>query len=187
MRIPAWPSPAALLLAAVACAAPPSGRYPVSAEATLLELPIVRQDRMHSCGLAAVSALCAFYGRELPEAEQERWAELAEREQGLSGAQVRELLESRGLATHLYSAALAGGPNDAVAQLDAGRPLLVMISHDQGQTFHYCLLVGHDPTLDTVHLLDPRRGLVLLPSERFDRLWAVAERFTLLALPVADL
>lgn len=155
----------------------------MSPRAVLLEVPVIRQDRLYDCGMAAVSALCAYYSVAPDAAAAADLAALAEARQGLSGAEVRDFLEGQGLTTSLFRGTLDHAATGALRHLDAGRPLLVMVSFDEGVLFHYCLLVGYDPGLDTVLLLDPRRGLVLLPMQGFDQAWLPAERFCLIALP----
>jgi predicted double-glycine peptidase len=172
-----------LSAAAAACAGSGPGLYPVSDSATLLEVPVIRQDRLYDCGMAAVSALCAYHAVDPDPAAAAALADLAEASEGLSGGEVRDFLTSLGFEALLFRGTLDREETGALRHLEGGRPLLVMVSFDEGAQFHYCLLVGHDPELDTVHLLDPRRGLVLLPTRRFDQVWAAAERFCLLAVP----
>jgi ABC-type bacteriocin/lantibiotic exporter with double-glycine peptidase domain len=172
-----------LVAALTACSSAAPGLYPVSQSAVMLEVPIIHQDQLYDCGMAAISALCAYYAV-LPNPEQS--AELATRAEashGLSGGEVRVFLEAQGFEVLLFRGTLDHSETGALRHLDAGRPLLVMISFDNGTLFHYCLLVGYDPGLDSVHLLDPRRGLVMLPTQRFDQVWQPSERFCMIALP----
>ena len=113
---------------------------------------------------------------------QVRGAQLLEGGRG-GGGEVRAFLEGQGFEVLLFRGTLDAQETGARRHLDSGRPLLVMISFDEGATLHYCLLVGYDPGMDTVHFLDPRRGLVLLPTARFEQLWRPAENFCLIALP----
>ncbi len=174
-----------VMIAAVlaSCSNAATTHYPLSESAVLLEVPVIRQDQLFDCGMAAVSALCAYHGVEPEAAASADLAALAEASQGLSGGEVRAFLEAQGFETLLFRGTLDHSETGALRHLDAGRPLLVMISFDAGELFHYCLLVGYDPGMDTVHLLDPRRGLVLLPTARFEQVWRPAERFSLIALP----
>jgi len=173
------------LIAALAasCSSAPTVLYPVSARAVMLEVPVIRQDQLYDCGMAAISALCAYYSVERSPEQSVELAAHAAASQGLSGGEVRAFLEAQGFEVLLFRGTLDRAETGALRQIDAGRPLLVMISFDNGTLFHYCLLVGYDPGLDTVHLLDPRRGLILLPTKKFEQLWQPAENFSLLALP----
>jgi len=173
-----------MLAAALAgCSAAPAALYPVSDSAVMLEVPIVHQDELYDCGMAAISALCAYYAVVRSPEQSAALAEHAAQSQGLSGAEVRDFLEAQGFEVLLFRGTLDHSETGALRHVDAGRPLLVMISLDQGILFHYCLLVGYDPGMDTIHLLDPRRGLVLLPTQQFERLWTPSDKFCMMALP----
>jgi hypothetical protein len=67
-------------------------------------------------------------------------------------------------------------------QVDKQRPPLVLLA-PQPESHHYCLFLGYDEARGNVVLLDPRRGKILMDDTTFDRAWAAAEQFTLLAVP----
>jgi len=144
----------------------------------------VKQDELYDCGLAAISALCDYHSVQIPEAQRSELVRLAAEEQGLSGAELRSTLEACGLEVFIFSATLDHGPTGLLRQVDEGRPTLVMISVDNSN--HYVLFIGYDPEFQSVVLLDPRRGRVVLPMQTFERSWDGARRFTLLAVPGAD-
>jgi len=157
----------------------------VSSEAVVLELPIVEQDELYECGLAAITALCRYHGMELPPGERALLAATARERAGLSGGELQGALERSGFEVYLFEGTLDRAATGVFAHLDRGRPLLVMTSED-GATRHYELLIGYDPALGNLILFDPRRGRVVLPTTAFETLWARAGRFTLLALPGAS-
>ena len=177
---------AALLLAllgsilAPACRTTPSACGPLSQDAVVLDLPLVRQDELYACGLASITALCAYWGIEVPAEEGARLAVIAASEHGLSGAELRSTLVHLGLDAFLFSGSLDRTATGLYAHIDAGRPPLVMLSPD-GDAHHYSLVLGYDEPLANVILLDPVKGRVLLPVPAFERNWARCERFTLLA------
>jgi len=183
MRTPRAPllfvAPLALLLAS-GCASGPT-RMELSASAIVLPTPLVEQDELHECGLAALSSLCGFWQVPIPDAERQRLSQLASQEKGLTGTELKESLESLGFEVWIFEGSFDRAPTGVLHHVEEGRPLLVMTSeHDQN---HYCLLIGHDPELGNVALLDPRRGRVLLPDETFEREWSAVRHFTLLAVP----
>lgn len=169
----------ALMLLA-ACAGPPRLEQ-LSASATVLPTPLVEQDELHECGLAAISSLCGFYGVAIPEAERQALAKQAEEKAGLSGAELRSALQSLGFEVWIFEGSFDRTPTGVLHHVEQGRPLLVMTS--ESDLNHYCLLIGHDPELGNVVLLDPRRGRVLLPDQTFEQQWSAVRRFTLLAVP----
>jgi ABC-type bacteriocin/lantibiotic exporter with double-glycine peptidase domain len=170
----------ALLLAA-GCA---SSRYEtLSPSATVLPTPLVEQDQLHECGLAALSSLCGFYQVPIPEAERADLAQRAAQEKGLTGAELRDALQRLGFEVWIFEGTFDRTPTGVLHHVEQGRPLLVMT--DENDQNHYCLLIGHDPELGNVVLLDPLRGRVLLPDETFEQQWSAVRHFTLLAVPAS--
>ena len=170
----------AVLLAA-GCA---SSRYEtLSPSATVLPTPLVEQDQLHECGLAALSSLCGFYQVPIPEAERADLAQRAAQEQGLTGAELRDALQRLGFEVWIFEGTFDRTPTGVLHHVEQGRPLLVMT--DENDQNHYCLLIGHDPELGNVVLLDPQRGRVLLPDETFEQQWSAVRHFTLLAVPAS--
>ncbi len=170
-----------MLVPAVGCATGPTRPETLSASATVLPTPLVAQDELHECGLAAVSSLCGYYQVTIPEAERQALAQTAAEREGLSGAELRTALEGLGFEVFVFEGTFDRAPTGVLNHLEQGRPLLVMTADDEVN--HYSLLIGHDPELANVVLLDPRRGRVLLPDETFERLWSAVRHFTLLAVP----
>jgi predicted double-glycine peptidase len=178
----------ALLAASLAVAGCQSAAQPMrwtSPDAVVLDLPLVRQDELDECGLAALTALVRYWGTELAADRRAELARLAQAEHGLSGAELRAALEAEGWQVWIFSGELDRSPIGLRHQVDEGRPPLVMISHD-GEAHHYCLVLGYDPPARSVLLLDPRRGRIAMDEERFRQAWERSRRFTLLALPPAD-
>jgi ABC-type bacteriocin/lantibiotic exporter with double-glycine peptidase domain len=172
-----------LALVAAGCASKPIQPQMLSASATVLPIPLVEQDDLHECGLAALTSLCDYYHVAIPEAERKELVRLAAEEQGLSGAELRTALQGLGFDAFVFEGTFDHAPTGVLNHIEQGRPLLVMLMHDDVN--HYSLLIGHDPERGNVVLLDPRRGRVLLPDETFQSQWGAVRRFTLLAVPAA--
>ena len=153
---------------------------PLSESAVRLDLPLVRQDALYDCGLASISALCQYWGTEIPAGERAALARAAAENSGLSGSELRTALAGLGLEVYLFEGSLDRAPTGVYGQLDAGRPLLVMLSAD-GTGHHYGLVLGYDEPRGNVIVLDPMKGEILVPAPVFDRNWARCRRFTLLA------
>ena len=120
--------------------------------------------------------MCAYYAVAPNDASVTELTQLAAARQGLSGGEVRQFLEQQGFEVLLFRGTPDHAETGIFRHVDAGRPPLIMLSFDAGIHFHYCLLVGYDPGMDMVHLLDPRRGLVMLPTQKFVVLNREAER-----------
>jgi ABC-type bacteriocin/lantibiotic exporter with double-glycine peptidase domain len=159
----------------------------LSPEAVVLALPLVEQDELYECGLAAITALCRYHGIELAESVRTSLAATAKEKEGLSGGELRDALAQAGLEVFLFEGTLARGTTGLYDHIDRGRPLLVLTSPD-GRRHHYLLVIGYDPRPEDVVnlvLFDPSRGQVLVPSSAFERDWERTSRFTLLAVPAS--
>ena len=153
---------------------------PLSESAVRLDLPLVRQDALYDCGLASISALCQYWGTEIPAEERVTLARTAADNAGLSGSELRAALERFGLEVYLFQGSLDRTPTGVYGQIDAGRPPLVMLSAD-GVGHHYELVLGYDEPRGNLILLDPMKGEILVPVTVFERNWVRCQRFTLLA------
>ncbi|MGQ0553575.1 MAG: cysteine peptidase family C39 domain-containing protein [Planctomycetota bacterium] len=173
------------LIPSFACAVGPTRPPALSSSATVLPTPLVEQDELHECGLAAIASLCGYYQVAIPAPARAELARLAEERAGLSGTELRATLEGLGFEVFIFAGTFDRTPTGVLSHLEEGRPLLVMTADDSSN--HFSLLIGHDPELANVVLLDPRRGRVLLPNETFQTLWGAVRCFTLLAVPATPL
>jgi len=174
---------AALVLLAVAsasCRSAVSRPAPLADDAVRLDLPLVRQDALYECGLASLSALCRYWGVEVPADERAALARTAANDAGLSGDELRGALERLGFEVFLFQGSLDRTTTGLYPHIDAGRPPLVMLSSD-GHARHYELVLGYEASSERLILLDPMHGEVLVPVSLFERDWARCQRFTLLA------
>lgn len=167
-------------LTGAGCRSAPIRAAPLSDSAVHLELPLVRQDALYDCGLASLSALCQYWGVEIPEEQRTALARTAEESVGLSGGELCAALEELGLDAFLFQGSLDRSATGIYAHVDALRPPLVMLSPD-GETFHYGLVLGYDEPRGNLILLDPMKGEILMSTETFERNWERCKRFTLLA------
>ena len=168
-----------LLVAATGCRANQPAP-PLSESAVRLDLPLVKQDALYDCGLASISALCQYWGVEIPAQERVALARTAEAEAGLSGGELSAALERLGMQTYLFQGSLDRSATGIFAHVDAGRPPLVMLSAD-GTAHHYSLVLGYDEPRGNLVLLDPLKGEILVPCSVFQRNWERCQGFTLLA------
>ena len=169
-----------LALAASACRSVAGPQAPLSESAVRLDLPLVHQDALYDCGLASISALCLYWGVEIPAAERASLAHTAETKAGLSGDELRTALEQLGFEVYLFEGSVDHAVTGILGSVDAGRPPLVMLSSN-GTAHHYALVLGYDEPRGNLILLDPMRGELLVPRFVFEREWARCQRFTLLA------
>jgi ABC-type bacteriocin/lantibiotic exporter with double-glycine peptidase domain len=170
----------ALALGCSACQGVAQPQAPLSESAVRLDLPLVHQDALYDCGLASISALCQYWGVEIPAAQRADLARSAEAQAGLSGSELQAAMEQLGFEVYLFAGSLDRAPTGIFGNIDAGRPLLVMLSPD-GSAHHYALVLGYDEPHGNLILLDPMKGQLLVPQPAFERDWARCQRFTLLA------
>jgi len=170
----------ALLFAGSACRSVAQPRAPLSESAIRLDLPLVHQDALYDCGLASISALCQYWGVQIPDAERAELARSAEAQAGLSGSELQSALEQLGFEVYLFAGSVDRTATGIFGNIDAGRPLLVMLSSN-GTAHHYGLVLGYDEPHGNLILLDPLKGELLVPLPVFERDWARCQRFTLLA------
>lgn len=169
------------LLLPAGCGIMPYRAEEMSEHAVVLETPLTEQDDMYDCGLAAISALCGYYRVDIPTQQRAELAQLASSEKGLSGSELRTALERNGMEVYLFEGRLREGPTSLQDNIFARRPLLVMT--ELAGSHHYCLVVGVDPDNDTLVLLDPTLGRVVMQAADFERQWDLTQRFTMLAVP----
>jgi len=182
---PATVSACLVVLALASCRSAVVEPPLLSDSAVMLDLPLVRQDEMYNCGLAAISALCQYWDVSIPGDQRTELARLAKEERGLSGGELRDALVKDGMEVFLFRGTLDRSETGLFRHLDAGRPLLVMLSPDgRGEKgHHYCLVLGYDEPRKNLVLLDPARGEVLRPCSVFEHMWESCRNFTLLATP----
>jgi ABC-type bacteriocin/lantibiotic exporter with double-glycine peptidase domain len=178
MRIPALVLPLLLL---AGCGIAPYRAEKMSSKAVVLKTPIVQQDDLYDCGLAAISALCGYYGVEIPDSQRAELAQLAAQHEGLSGTELRKALERDGMEVYLFEGRIKEGATSLQANVLARRPMLVMI--DLGGSNHYSLVVGFDPEADTLVLLDPTLNMIVMTTASFEARWAETRHFAMLAVP----
>ena len=114
----------ALLAASLAVAGCQSTAQPLrwtSPEAVVLDLPLVRQDELDECVLAALTALVRYWGTELAADQRAELARLARTKHGLSGAELRAALESDGWQVWIFAGELDRSPIGLQHQVDEGK------------------------------------------------------------------
>jgi ABC-type bacteriocin/lantibiotic exporter with double-glycine peptidase domain len=179
-----WPPIVLAALCASACKQSEHRLELISAEAVMLELPVIEQDELFECGLVSITALCQYYDKPIPSDTRNELVAVAAEREGLSGAELQSALEGLGMEVLIFPGSLDDEVTGLYHHVDDGRPPIVMVS-DDGERHHYCLFLGYDRPLGNVFLLDPARGRVCVPSAAFARDWERSNRFTLLSFPAA--
>jgi ABC-type bacteriocin/lantibiotic exporter with double-glycine peptidase domain len=151
-----------------------------------LDVPFVEQSQS-ACGPASAAMVVQYWAREMPErttlaAEAESIARTSVPPKGISGSELRRLLENRGFTVFVLNAEM----RDLTGNLDKGRPLIVCFApRGKSGPLHYAVVAGLEE--DTILLNDPTRGKLF--RERLTRFlpqWKATGNWALLAVPRMD-
>jgi uncharacterized protein YvpB len=152
-----------------------------------LDVPFVRQTK-NGCGAASVSMILRYW-RKLGIAVEAETADAArihsrlysQEARGTRGSDLEEYLRAQDFQTFVF----AGKWEDLRQHLAKGRPLVVCLgAADAGGPRHYVVVTGLDDAGGLLLVNDPqRRKLAKIHREQFEREWAAAGHWTLLALP----
>lgn len=150
-----------------------------------LEVPLERQTGPDDCGVATLVSLCRHWGVAIDDSARAAFTEHAASHGGLSGAELCTALRERELEAFLYCGTLDRSALGLHPQIDAGRPVIVMLQR-RDTTRHYVLVIGYDEPRGNLILLDSQRGEVVVPVVLFERDWNACACFALLAVPFED-
>lgn len=157
-------------------------------EGVWLDVPFVRQEA-HGCGPASLAMILDYWREHRALAEKmatpladpkdiQRQLYVPERK-GTPAESMRQFLEQRGYRAFSF----AGQWEDVQHHIGLGRPLIVALKTGS-DSFHFAVVAGASDT--TVALNDPAdRKLRLYSRADFEKRWAAAGAWTLLAVPVA--
>jgi ABC-type bacteriocin/lantibiotic exporter with double-glycine peptidase domain len=157
----------------------------VSAAAEVrLDVPFVRQEK-NGCGAAVIAMLLEYWHAQQPQRPEpadvkEIQRELFSREaRGILASDLERYLREHGFRTF----AVRGEWRDLQHHLAKGRPLIVAL-RPAADDLHYVALTGIDAEGGIVLKHDPAvRGFVQQRRAEFEREWAAAGNWMLLAVP----
>jgi predicted double-glycine peptidase len=148
-----------------------------------LDVPFVQQDKA-GCGPASAAMVMQYWAKRLPEVSTlagnaERVARLPVPKKGITGNELRRVLESQGFTVFVFNAE----QSDLQAQVDKGRPLIVCFAPEgKNGPMHYAVVSGMEE--NAVLLNDPTRGKLFRESlARFLPQWGVTRNWAMLAVP----
>ncbi|HTB98038.1 MAG TPA: C39 family peptidase [Terracidiphilus sp.] len=151
-----------------------------------IDIPFVPQQK-DGCGAATI-AMVMQYWHEHAQAPATAASNYALIDATLHSAAARGIYASDMVRyfqeNHYQAFAFAGTTADLAHHLAKGRPLIVALRPGARLPLHYVVVAGLDPDNHLVLVNDPaQRKLLKEDSPRFDREWAAAGHWTLLALP----
>lgn len=152
-----------------------------------LDVPFVRQEK-NGCG-AAVIAMVMDYWHSQQRHPQSLPVDVSAIQQSLYSSQAHGIYSSdlqRYLEDHGFRTfALKGDWNFLRKHLEKGRPLVVALKPEKGETaLHYVVVAGLDWSSGVIMINDPaQRKLLKVERRRFEKEWQAVNRWTLLAIP----
>lgn len=157
--------------------------YALSDKARVLPVPIVQQKDASLCGLVAMQMVAEYYHTPLKTADVARLTLATAQQHGLTGAELQTAFQDASYSTVIYPGSLDHSAAGLYTQIDAGRPVIVMIRNSQSQYAHYLVVSGYDPVKQLVIFVDPVNGVLAAPATKFQMSWDTMKRFSLLAVP----
>lgn len=133
----------------------------------------------NGCGAESVATVLAHWSGK-PVSAGPIYRELYEPERnGIQLAAMRRYLERQGLRAYT----LRAERRDVEGQVDKGRPVIVGLRTKAKGELHFSVVTGVER--GQLLLRDPaRKGVTRLSKREFDRRWALAGRWMLVAAPV---
>jgi hypothetical protein len=188
VRTRAHAAAVALAIAACGCASTTPrvselvpDRAPARVE--LASVPFFPQ-RDYQCGPAALATVLSATGSPVTPDELTPEVFVPER-QGSFAVELVAATRSRGLLPYETAPAL----DDAIAQLAAGHPVLILqnVGLRRWPLWHFAVLVGYDATTNKVVLRSGTTEREVIGARRFDRFWKRADRWGLVVLEPGDM
>lgn len=140
-------------------------------------VPYVKQGEDNTCGQAVMSMALQFWGQDI--GYQQVVNESNAINVGTSYTTLQNYLREKGLqAQSYYQSSL----EQLIAEVDAGRPAIVLLEFDALFFTHYVLVVGYNPRRNTIIMHESQSApYVEMDVDEFLALW---EAPSLVSLPV---
>jgi ABC-type bacteriocin/lantibiotic exporter with double-glycine peptidase domain len=167
-----------LVLCAGAFASDPPGSW--------IDIPFVQQGR-NGCGPASIAMVMQYWQARSDASSSRDLAEIERVLQPDPKQGVRASAMVRYFEQNEYRAfAFSGTWADLEREIAKGRPVIVALKPDEGNSLHYVVIAGVNNNERVVLLNDPaQRKLLKEDRAQFEQEWKVTGFWTLLALPEA--
>jgi hypothetical protein len=159
---------------------------PAGVSAGWIDVPFVAQ-RENGCGAAATAMVMQYWseqgfggptGAADPAAIYDSLYSTTAR--GIFGSRIERYLQTNGFQPYVF----AGRWDDLSWHIARGRPLIVCVRSGSAGPLHYLVVAGLDEQQGLVLVNDSaRRKLSRIDRNSFEKDWAAAGNWTLLALP----
>jgi len=154
--------------------------------AVWLDVPFVKQEK-NGCGSASIAMLMRYWahsrqvmaGAEADPRQIQR-ALYSQDLKGIRGADMERYFRRNGFQPYVFR----GDWAELKRHIGKGRPLIACLKESNGASLHYVVVAGIDPAAGILMVNDPaRRKLIKVDRQSFEKEWAAAQYWTLLAVP----
>ena len=154
--------------------------------AVWLDVPFVKQEK-NGCGSASIAMLMRYWAQSRQvmagaeaDPRQIQQALYSEELKGIRGADIESYFRRNGFQPFVFR----GDWAELDRHLEKGRPLIACLKESSGASLHYVVVAGIDPAAGILMVNDPaRRKLIKVDRQSFEKEWAAAHYWTLLAVP----
>jgi ABC-type bacteriocin/lantibiotic exporter with double-glycine peptidase domain len=151
-----------------------------------LDVPFFKQEK-DGCGAAVIAMVVQYWNQQQPgtavpvDVAGIQKSLFSKEAHGIYASDLERYFQDHEFRTFTLKAAW----EDFHHHLEKGRPLIVALKPLTGQTsLHYVVVVGVDPSENTVLVNDPaQKKLLKMERPAFEKEWSAVQRWTLLALP----
>ena len=154
--------------------------------AVWLDVPFVKQQK-NGCGSASIAMLMRYWAQSRQvtagaeaDPRQIQQALYSEEVKGIRGSDIERYFRRNGFQPFVFR----GDWPELDRHLEKGRPLIACLKESYGAALHYVVVTGIDPAAGILMVNDPaRRKLIKVDRQSFEKEWAAADYWTLLAVP----
>ena len=155
----------------------------LSKNAVQLEVPFEKQEDPKACGLAVLKMISGYYGQKLNQPQIDWIRNNSQAGEGVMASELVTVLRAADFDTALFQGTLNKNPTGLYYHLDKKRPVVVMITSQDGKNSHYDIITGYDPDKSLLLIMDPATGPVTVAAKDFNVAWKRAHCFSLVAVP----
>jgi len=155
----------------------------LSQQAVQLKVPFEQQEDPKACGLAVLKMINSYYGQKLNQAQVEWIKTNSQAGEGVMASELVTVLRAAEYDTALFQGTLDKNTTGLYYHLDKHRPVIVMITSNDGKSSHYDIVTGYDSQKSFLLIMDPATGPVTVTAKNFNEAWKRAHCFSLVAVP----
>jgi ABC-type bacteriocin/lantibiotic exporter with double-glycine peptidase domain len=143
-----------------------------------IDVPFIKQEN-NFCGAASLAMVFQYWGKNISQYSIADKIYIKSKK-GINSETLKSFSEESGFLAFIYRGELA----NIKESIKKGRPLIVAVSSEASNGFHYIVIVGFDENLSLILVNDPYVGkLEKMKFQQFMVKWRKSNYWTLLVLP----